>query len=215
MIQWIFYFFPALHSFGTRKVTTGDNPLIQTTSVFQRKRWRLRSVGYPYTGVSSHPSLSARLNKKMIKTSWNRMDWTLQSNEAWVLQSVMQPCCSYSDLSSRDCLSEGVLTLCTSQHLIKESLGFSLLNVFCLSCFGLHSSQWYFHANISSCKYILFVLERKTPGICDQMLPGSKNRFYIEIWIYRKRAIESTPCNWSIEVFHNIQKWGKIFFLCL
>lgn len=68
-------------------------------------------------------------------------------------------------------------TLFTSQHLINESLGFSLFDVFCFSCCGLHSSQWSFHANISSCKYILFVLERKTPGTCDQMFLGSKNRF--------------------------------------
>lgn len=72
---------------------------------------------------------------------------------------------------------EGVFALFTSKHLIKKSLGFSLLDVVCLSCFGLHSSQWYFHANIYSCKYILFVLERKTPGICDQMFPGCKNEF--------------------------------------
>lgn len=128
-------------------------------------------------GVSSHPSLSLRLNKKMIKTSWNRMDWTPQSNEAWVLQSVMQPFCSYSDLSSSDLLCEGISTLFTSHHLIKENWG--LVCLMCFACpvvgFILLNDpfmQICLHANKS-----LFVLERKTPGTCDQMFPGSKNRF--------------------------------------
>lgn len=179
--QMDFLFFSSSSFFWDQKGDHRWQAINLNNFCISEKKWRLRSLGYPYMGVSSHPSLSVRLNKKVIKTlktGWIehfgvvRLEFCNLKSSPTALTEIHPAVTRF--------VREGAFTLFTSQHLIKESLGFSLLDVFCLSSFQLHSSHHIFH-------YLCW--RGKPPVIkCSQAL---KIDSYTEIWIYQGDQLEA------------------------